>query len=69
MSAEKLPGEEKTIDGDVVPNTASAPAAGLEREDVEVVPLQQGHGPVDSASDRVAVPRSDAHVPHPRGHP
>ena len=38
MSDEKLPGEEKTIDGDVVPNTASAPAAGLEREDVEPSP-------------------------------
>ena len=33
MSDEKLPGEEKTIDGDVVPNPASAPAAGLERGD------------------------------------
>ena len=38
MSDEKLPGEEKTIDGDVVPNPDSAPAAGLEREDVEPSP-------------------------------
>ena len=39
MSDEKLPGEEKTIDGDVVPNTDSAPAAGLEREDAEGLEL------------------------------
>ena len=38
MSDEKLPGEEKTVDGDVVPNPDSAPVAGLEREDVEPSP-------------------------------
>ena len=35
MSDEKLPGEEKTVDGDVVPNPDSAPVAGLEREDAQ----------------------------------